>query len=51
MTGPWVLALGTLAIGAGAVAVRFLRRRSGDDSGRTRPDDPDVEGAQRTRGS
>ena len=30
LTGPWLLALGALAIGVGAVAVEVLRRRGGD---------------------
>lgn len=30
MSGPWLLALGTLAIGAGAVAVETLRRTRAD---------------------
>lgn len=30
LTGPWVLALGALAIGVGAVVVEALRRRGGD---------------------
>ena len=31
MTGPWVLALGTLALGVGAVAARLVRRQRTDD--------------------
>ncbi|QLG26996.1 hypothetical protein HUG10_05330 [Halorarum halophilum] len=33
-TGPWVLALGALAIGVGAIAVELLRRRGDDGDGR-----------------
>lgn len=29
-TGPWALALGTLAVGVGAVAAEVLRRRRDD---------------------
>lgn len=36
LTGPWVLALGTLAIGVGAVAAEVLRRRRADDADRDR---------------
>ena len=38
MTGPWVLALGTLAVGVGAVAAKALRRRN-DDHGDLQVDD------------
>jgi len=38
-TGPWVLALGTLAVGVAAVAAAVARRRNdeseSDDGGRT----------------
>jgi hypothetical protein len=36
LTGPWVLALGTLAIGVAAVASEVLRRRRGAGDGGTR---------------
>ncbi|NHN48104.1 hypothetical protein G9464_10895 [Halostella sp. JP-L12] len=53
MTGPWILALGTLAVGTGAVAAKLLQRRSADSGGRSAdeearsdPDPEDADGVQ-----
>ena len=34
MTGPWVLALGTLAVGVAALTAEVLRQRMGGDADR-----------------
>ncbi len=41
-TGPWVLALGALAVGAGAAAKLLWNRRDDGDDGRRREDSDDV---------
>lgn len=35
LTGPWILALGTLAVGTGAVAAKLLQRQSAEGGGRS----------------
>jgi len=41
LTGPWVLALGVLAVGVAAIATELLRRRNEDSENRTRSDADD----------